>query len=451
MGRESNMEPSIPAGEGTISAPDPGAQLADAHRRLDSLTRNLLECYEELDLIYRLSRGLMSTFDAQKIVSLVLDEAMEIFEADMGWVAPCPGSEVFDVVAARAPAGMRELLHGSLVDRLVREKRSKVLYHLHRDFAIDHPDAPDTFLFAVLKTDQGTFGCLCLGRRPGAEIFTAGDLKLATVLASQAAVALENGRLHRQHRQEEERMIRLEEEFRLARSIQGNLLPKTIPTLPGYELAGGTLPAQSVGGDYYDFIPMDEAHLALCLGDVSGKGMPAALLMAHLQATIRGQALLRSEPGQCLWHSNRLLFHSTDLERFATCFYGVLDTQEHRLCYANAGHEHPLHFRGNGRPGRLEEGGIVLGILEGAEYADTTLPIAPGDLIVVYSDGITDASDRSGEPFGEDRLIELVNSHVNEPAPVLLEHILDGVRAHAGDEPQLDDMTLAVVRRLPVG
>ena len=141
---------------------------------------------------------------------------------------------------------------------------------------------------------------------------------------------------------------------------------------------------------------------------------------------------------------------STDLERFATCFYGVLDTEQHRLCYANAGHEHPLHFRGNGRPATLDQGGIVLGILEGAEYGDVALPVAPGDLIVVYSDGITDASDRNGEPFGVDRLVELVNAHVDEPAPALLERILDTVRAHAGDAPQTDDMTLAVVRRLPV-
>jgi len=428
--------------------PDRDGKLAEAHRRLDSLTRNLLECYEELDLIYRVSRGLMSTFDAQKNVSLVLDEAMEIFEADMGWIAPCPGAEVFEPVTARAPVELVSLLHESLVDGLVGEKRSKVLYDLCRELRVDHPDVPDTFLFAVLKTESGMFGSLCLGRRAGKEIFTAGDLKLARVLASQAAVALENGRLHRQHRREEERMIRLTEEFRLARSIQGNLLPKVIPTIPGYELAGGTVPAQSVGGDYYDFIPMDDNRLALCLGDVSGKGMPAALLMAHLQATIRGQALLGSEPGKCLWHSNRLLFHSTDLERFATCFYGVLDTEQHRLCYANAGHEHPLHFRGNGRPATLDQGGIVLGILEGAEYTDVALPVAPGDLIVVYSDGITDASNGEGDPFGVDRLIELVNAHVDEPAPALLERILDKVRAHAGDEAQTDDMTLAVVRRL---
>jgi serine phosphatase RsbU (regulator of sigma subunit) len=448
MGSDAERDVSPAAGEGTMP-PDLEGRLAEADRRLDSLTRNLLECYEELDLIYRLSRGLMSTFDAQKNVTLVLDEAMEIFEADMGWVAPYPGTRVFEAVATRAPSGLKELLDEALVNRLAREKRSQVLYSLRSELGLDHPEAPDTFLFAVLKTESGEFGCLCLGRRPGAEIFTAGDLKLASVLASQAAVALENGRLHRQHRKEEERMIRLEEEFRLARSIQGNLLPKDVPTVPGYELAGGTVPAQSVGGDYYDFIPMDRARLALCLGDVSGKGMPAALLMAHLQATIRGQALLGTQPGQCLWHSNRLLFHSTDLERFATCFYGVLDLEEHRLCYANAGHEHPLHFRGNGKPVPLDQGGIVLGILEGAEYGDATLPIAPGDLIVVYSDGITDASDRNGEPFGVERLVRLVNEHVNESAPKLLERILDTVRTHAGDEPQLDDMTLTVVRRLP--
>src|SRR5439155_15468502 len=121
------------------------------------------------------------------------------------------------------------------------------------------------------------------------------------------------------------------EELRLARSIQDRLLPKHMPTLVGYEVAACTIPAQSVGGDYFDFIPMGPGHLALCLGDVSGKGMPAALLMAYLQAAIRGQTLQSASPSECLARSNRLLYQSTDSDRFATCFYGVLDAGRHEL------------------------------------------------------------------------------------------------------------------------
>jgi sigma-B regulation protein RsbU (phosphoserine phosphatase) len=242
-------------------------------------------------------------------------------------------------------------------------------------------------------------------------------------------------------------MIRLQEEFRLARSIQNNLLPKTQPDLPGYDIAGGTIPARSVGGDYYDFIPLSDTRVALCLGDVSGKGMPAALLMAHLQAAVRGQTLLKVSPSRCLGHSNTLLYHSTDVDRFATCFYGILDAEEHCLCYANAGHEHPLLFRGGGDRESLDKGGIVLGILEEASYSEADIPVGPGDVLVIYSDGITDAADGGEEEFGLERLQAIIDRNRHVSAQELVRCIIGEVEKYAGDTPQTDDMTLVVIKR----
>jgi sigma-B regulation protein RsbU (phosphoserine phosphatase) len=338
-------------------------------------------------------------------------------------------------------------LEEAFVRELLRTGKSRMIYDLRRELDLTGPEFPDSFLCAVMKTENAVYGALCIGRMPGQDIFTAGDLKLSRVLSSTAAVALENSLLHRQRLEEEERMIRLQEEFRLARSIQNNLLPKKSPILAGYDIAGGTIPARSVGGDYYDFIPMTDARLALCLGDVSGKGMPAALLMAHLQAAVRGQTLLHVAPRECLGHSNILLYHSTDLDRFATCFYGILDADEHCLCYANAGHEHPLLFRGNGHRESLDKGGIVLGILEESDYSEATVPVEAGDLILIYSDGITDAADGSEEEYGLDRLEELVRENRKLPARELVSRIMHEVQRHAGDTPQTDDMTLVVIRR----
>ena len=245
-------------------------------KKIESLTRNLLECYEELDLVFRLSRGLMSTLDVGKSVALVLDEAMEIFDADVGCVVPGSGSAgLFGPVRRGIPEESAARIHDALVVPLLASGASRMFHGLRERFR--DPAVPDAFLCSVLKTDSAVYGALCVGREATGEEFTAGEMKLAKVLASQAAIAIENEALHRQRLVEQEAMIRIQEEMRLARAIQDNLLPKEMPFLAGYDIAGRSLPALSVGGDYYDFIPMESHRLGLALGDVSGKGMPAAL------------------------------------------------------------------------------------------------------------------------------------------------------------------------------
>jgi sigma-B regulation protein RsbU (phosphoserine phosphatase) len=418
-------------------------------KKIESLTRNLLECYEELDLVFRLSRGLMSTLDVEKSVALVLDEAMEIMDADLGCVVPGSGSAglfggvhrgVTEVTAAR--------LHEALVRPLLESGASRTFHGLRARF--DDPEVPDAFLCSVLKTDSAVYGALCVGRRETGEEFTAGEMKLAKVLVSQAAMAIENEALHRQRLVEQEAMIRIQEELRLARSIQDNLLPKETPVLAGYDIAGKSLPALSVGGDYYDFIPMGDHRLGLALGDVSGKGMPAALLMAHLQAAIRSQMLMESSPASCLGRSNSLLYRSTEAERFATCFFGILDAGAHRLCYTNAGHDTPLLVSRGGRIQKLETGGLVLGILQETRFEESTVPIEAGDLLLIYSDGITEAVNGRDEEFGVDRLAALVAENRERRAREVVERILAEVERHAGAAPPSDDRTLVVIRREPL-
>jgi sigma-B regulation protein RsbU (phosphoserine phosphatase) len=177
--------------------------------------------------------------------------------------------------------------------------------------------------------------------------------------------------------------------------------------------------------------------------------MPAALLMAYLQAAIRGQTLQDVSPAECLSRSNRLLFHSTDTDRFATCFYAVLDAERHTLRYANAGHDRPVLISAMGNPMLLDEAGLVLGLLEESGYENVTVPLAPGEALVIYSDGIIDATTLEDVEFGKDRLLELIAGLRGAPADVLLERIVGEVRRHSGEAPQTDDMTLVVVRRKP--
>jgi sigma-B regulation protein RsbU (phosphoserine phosphatase) len=175
--------------------------------------------------------------------------------------------------------------------------------------------------------------------------------------------------------------------------------------------------------------------------------MPAALLMAHLQAAIRGQTLMMANPAKCLSRSNTLLYESTDSDRFATCFYGVLDTSDHTICYSNAGHDRPILFSASGEPDTLDSSGLVLGIIPDSHYDESSIAIQPGEFLLVYSDGIIDAADPGEREFGLDRLTDLVRKHHGASAVDLVNHILQDVNGHAAGAPQTDDMTLVLIRR----
>jgi serine phosphatase RsbU (regulator of sigma subunit) len=244
---------------------------------------------------------------------------------------------------------------------------------------------------------------------------------------------------------------RIEEELakvRLAARIQRDLLPKAAPAIPGYDVAGSTIPAQTVGGDYFDFVPLDDHRLALCVGDVSGKGLPASLLMANLQAAVRSQVLARASVSECMRRTNTLLYRSTDPGRFVTAFYAVLDHWKEELCFSNAGHNPPFLFRAQGGEEKLEAGGLVLGIVEETEFAESSCRLARGDRLVIYSDGVTEAMNARNEEFGEAGLAAVVRRCGARSAADVLNAIVTAVTDFSGDRPQTDDITLIVLQRL---
>jgi len=245
----------------------------------------------------------------------------------------------------------------------------------------------------------------------------------------------------------EEARMRSKEEARMARHIQMNLLPKFNPDIPGYDIGGKNLPALNVGGDYYDFIWMDDYRLAIALGDVSGKGLAASLVMANLQATVRGQALFVTDPRECLERANKLLFRSTDSRTFVSLFYGILDLRTHTLCYANAGQDMPILFPAGARPIPLKTRGIALGMKEDVSYEKEEIPINPGDQLLVYSDGVSEAMNERMEEFGEEGLSQIVQSTSDASAAESIEEIIAAVNSHIGNATRGDDMTLVLVRR----
>jgi sigma-B regulation protein RsbU (phosphoserine phosphatase) len=244
----------------------------------------------------------------------------------------------------------------------------------------------------------------------------------------------------------EERIEEQQAREKLAAHIQRDLLPKEPPRVQGYQLAGRSIPAQTVGGDYFDYVVMDEGRLAVCLGDASGKGLPASLLMASLQAAIRTHVMAFATVANTLRRINTLLFRSTDPGTFVTAFYCILDLGRHELRYSNAGHNPPLVFRADSVE-RLEIGGTILGAFEDSDFEEASCRLAPGDFLVVYSDGITEARNDRDDEFGEDGLIEVVTRKRDSSAEDLVTAVVAAVTEFAGSRRQMDDMTMIVLKR----
>ncbi len=300
-----------------------------------------------------------------------------------------------------------------------------------------------TLLSVPMLLKNKMVGLLTLFNKHSDSGFSVGDQRLLSILAAQSAHIIENARLY----EKEQALIRLQEEMRLANDIQVNLLPQENPKLAGYDIGGKSIPAKDVGGDYYDFIYLKENDLAFCLGDISGKGIPAALLMANLQASLRGQTLMGIECKNCISFTNNLLFNSTDSNKYATLFYGVLHSDENKITFCNAGHNEPILIDNSGKVTRLKEGGMIVGILPDITYEEKTIDFQSGSMLLVYSDGITEAMNSSEEEFGEERLIAFLKENKNLPSSQIIESIIKIVKEYAGNVEQMDDMTLVIIKK----
>ncbi len=322
-----------------------------------------------------------------------------------------------------------------LVNNFKEDNRFK--YIVKEEFPIN------TLLSVPMLLKNKMVGLLTVFNKHSDTGFTIEDQRLLSILSAQSAHIIENARLY----EREQALIRLQEEMRLANDIQVNLLPKENAKIPGYQIAGKSIPAKDVGGDYYDFIPMKDDHLAFCLGDISGKGIPAALLMANLQASLRGQTLMDIQCKDCVAFTNNLLFNSTDNNKYATLFYGVLYSSENKITFCNAGHNEPILIDHKGEVARLKEGGMIVGILPEVAYEEKTIDFPPDTILVVYSDGITEAMNINEEEFGEERLIDLIKKNRTLPASELIDLIIKIVNEHAGNVDQMDDMTLVIIKK----
>src|SRR5215204_3220709 len=291
-------------------------------------------------------------------------------------------------------------------------------------------------------------GLLNLGPRLSQQEYSADDRKLLNDLATQTAPAVQVAQLVRQQQQQAQERERIEQELRVARLIQQTLLPKEVPDLEGYKLAAYYQPAREVGGDFYDFLKLDDEHLGLVVGDVTDKGVPAAIVMATTRTMLRASAQRLDSPGEVLKRVNDVIVQDIPPNMFITCLYAILDLETGRLQYANAGHDLP--YRRSSSAGGAEElraTGMPLGLLPGMSYEEKEIVLERGDSVLFYSDGLVEAHDPEREMFGFPRLQGLVGAHRSGGQEMVNFLLSELSRFTGGDWEQEDDITLVTLER----
>jgi sigma-B regulation protein RsbU (phosphoserine phosphatase) len=298
------------------------------------------------------------------------------------------------------------------------------------------------FALAVpLAAGDRLSGVLAVGERPGGRPFGEEEIDFAAALARQTQAALEGARAHRV-RLEKERQDR---DLQIARGIQQSLFPRTSPSVAGFEVAAESRSCFQVGGDYYDFIPLEGGRLGLVVADVSGKGTPASLMMASVHAWLQATAGT-ARPTQVLERLNRFLYANTQTSRYVTLFYGELDPARRRLAYVNAGHVPPYLLRGDGREERLTAGGPVIGLLDDVTLEEGEVAFSSGDLLAVVTDGVTEAVSPGGEEFGDSRVRRSLGAAAKGGAAAAVLGLVGDVDSWAGSAGCTDDLTALILR-----
>jgi len=398
----------------------------------------------ELESLYDVGLSIAGTLDLESLADDILMKSVSLLNARGGTLVVRPGG---------AENGEPQLYVRSIGTPLVGDGASldplgRVLVCNRRE---DRPpvlaDAPAEKLLAVPIASEGRpLGLLVVAdkenRAGGIDDFGPADARILSLFGNQAAIALENARLHREAVEKE----RMEREIEIAASIQRTILPTTLPAVSGILLAAGNRPTRQVGGDFYDVHPLPDGRVAFCVADVSGKGIPAALLVSTVHACIHllVEAGANDLPG-LVARVNRHLARFSSTRKFVTLFFAVYDPSDGSLRYVNAGHNPGIVVR----PGGVEllpSGGVPIGMFETAKQVESRVDLVPGDLVVLYSDGITEAADAKDEEFGMERLTALLEAGRDLPPSALKDRIFAAVESFTRGVAQYDDQTVLVAR-----
>jgi sigma-B regulation protein RsbU (phosphoserine phosphatase) len=428
-----------------------------------SLAAELAGRYEEIHLLSRITETLGSVFDVQQVSKIALEFALKAVPAQRASLLVVDETEgTLRIVAQRGipeeVAQQTRIRPGEGICGWVFEKGEPLLVedisrlqHLRPAPVPQGRYATNSFLSVPLVATPlqirgRKMGVLNLADRVDGKPFTTSDLKTLTTIASVTAIALHNCHLVEQAKAAE----RLRRELEIAKNIQRSLLPKYWPEIPGGQLAGLYLPAQTIGGDYYDFYHDETQLLSMVVADVSGHDIGAALLMIEARSAIRSEMSRWRDPAEILHGTNRALYE--DLESgglFISAFCARLDPSTWTLEYANAGHCWPIWVDGrSGEVRRLDAEGMIIGIWPEVNFEKREVQLQPQDIVLMFTDGVSEAKSPAGEPFGEERLGTLVSTYRQEEPWRLTQILRDALRSFTGNAEFVDDITVVVLKRL---
>jgi phosphoserine phosphatase RsbU/P len=414
--------------------------------QVKDVNRNLDRKVQELNTLFDLSKEFNIGLDEQKVVRLVTFALLG--QVGVQSYAICIRDEHdLNIIASRmeGTAELKEILP-SLCE-LTKSATTQDLLKL-KAYRVSAARLLKMGIAAVvpMHIQQKTNGMILLGKRLRGGDYSQADLEFLYSVGNLAIISIENARLFKTAIEKQ----RMEDELNIAREIQKGLLPEKLPPIPRFDLAALTISSKEVGGDYYDVITRRPDEYVLAIGDVSGKGTPAALLMANVQAALRALAPLCSSVAETTGQINDLTCANTGGgSRFITFFWGILDAQTLQFRYSNAGHNPPYLLRKNGTMENLEEGGMILGIFRTTTpYAEATVSLAPGDVLVMYTDGVSEAMNQYNEQFTEERLETILKKSTNCSAKDIIRQIQKELENHTQGTPQSDDITLLVLKAL---
>jgi phosphoserine phosphatase RsbU/P len=411
------------------------AELQLVNRRLDGKL-------QELNTLLELGKEFGAVLDPEKLVRLLVFVLLGHTGTGRYLICAKEGADV-RILAQRidGPSPQGELLAGILHVRTPS---------LVTDMVIGTGPDPRPLLtrlgllvvVPMVLQDQ-TRGLILLGERLDRQPFAPGDLELVSSIGNLASIALENARLFKEAIEKQ----RMEDELVLAREIQKGLLPGVFPPIRGVSIGATNISSKQVGGDYYDVLALPDERYVIAIGDVSGKGPPASLLMANLQATIRALVPLNLTLSELTARVNDLMCQNTGGNKFVTFFWGIVDAVTRSLTYVNAGHNYPMLLRRDGTVERLERGGMILGVLKTTTpYEEETVPLRDGDVLLLFTDGVSEAMSKESVEYGEERLLSTVQGCKDCEPDAIIARIHDDILQHSAGASQSDDITMMVLK-----
>jgi len=399
-----------------------------------------------IDALVKAGKELAGFRPLGELFEVILDLSLQAVDAKRGVLMTIENGQLL----AQAHRGEGFRVSKAVRDKVINERSSLLVRDASLDALLQSSativqQRIRSLMAVPLQTDTQVTGMLYVDATDFVRSFDANDLSLLTVLANIAAIRIEHSRLL-EVEQAEKFMAR---ELEQAAEIQRGLLPRQTPEIPGLQLAGRSAPCRSVGGDYFDFFPLADGRLAFLVADVAGKGLSAALLMSNLQARVQALMEIETDIARLVTRLNHSLKANTPDNKFITGFFAILDPRSGVMTYTNAGHNPPVLVRRGAKVELLTAGGPVLGILPNIPYLGGQTLLAPGESLVLYSDGVSEAPNAAGEEFGEDAIAQIALACHDRSAQETMLEIGRQLRAFLGDRQPVDDVTLLIVRRLP--